>query len=123
MAEVEIISMLMPSPASISNIVAATPGFDFMPAPTMLTRAMSRSDADAGGPDLVGQPLADLGAAGQVVLRHGERDVGDAVVGHVLHDHVDVDVDVGERAEQAGRDAGVVGHAGDRDLGLAGVVR
>src|SRR5262245_23250890 len=43
-ADVEIISMLMPPPARTSNMVAATPGLDFMPAPTMLTRAMSRSD-------------------------------------------------------------------------------
>ena len=43
MAEVEIISMLIPLSASVSNIVAATPGFDFMPAPTRLTRAMSAS--------------------------------------------------------------------------------
>ena len=42
MAEVEIISMLMPAAASVSNIVAATPGLDFMPAPTRLTRAMPR---------------------------------------------------------------------------------
>ena len=43
-AEVEIISMLIPWLARVSNILAATPGFDFMPAPTRLTRAMSRSD-------------------------------------------------------------------------------
>ena len=55
MADVEIISMLMPAAASVSNIVAATPGFDFMPAPTRLTRAMRASVRDAGGADLVGQ--------------------------------------------------------------------
>ncbi len=44
MADVEIISMLMPLPARVSNMVAATPGFDFMPAPTTLTRAMSESE-------------------------------------------------------------------------------
>ena len=43
MAEVEIISMLMPAAASVSKVVAATPGFDFMPAPTRLTRAMPPS--------------------------------------------------------------------------------
>ena len=111
MAEVEIISMLMPSPASTSNIVAATPGFDFMPAPTMLTRAMSRSEDT---------PVAPISSASRWQISvprarssfgHGEGDVGDAVVGHVLHDHVDVHVDVGQLAEQAGRDAGVVGHA------------
>ena len=41
-ADVEIISMLMPLSASVSNIVAATPGFDFMPAPTRLTRGRCR---------------------------------------------------------------------------------
>ena len=43
MADVEIISMLMPCSASTSNMVAATPGLDFMPAPMRLTRPISLS--------------------------------------------------------------------------------
>ena len=43
MAEVEIISMLMPAAASVSNMWAATPGWVCMPAPTRLTRAISSS--------------------------------------------------------------------------------
>ncbi len=54
-AEVEIISMLMPAAARVSNTVAATPGFDFMPAPTTLTRAMSPSLVHPGGADLRGR--------------------------------------------------------------------
>jgi len=38
-ADVEIMSMLMPASARHSNIVAAIPGLDFMPAPMTLTRA------------------------------------------------------------------------------------
>ena len=41
--DVEIISMLTPSFASVSNIVAATPGWVFIPAPTSETRPMSSS--------------------------------------------------------------------------------
>ena len=41
--DVEIISMLTPSSASTRNIFAATPGDDFMPAPTSETLAMSSS--------------------------------------------------------------------------------
>ena len=36
--DVLIISMLTPSSESASNILAATPGFVFMPAPTSVTR-------------------------------------------------------------------------------------
>src|SRR3546814_12379960 len=49
-ADVEIISMLMPAAASVSKVVAATPGFDFMPAPTRLTRAMSASVVTPSAP-------------------------------------------------------------------------
>ena len=41
--DVEIISMLIPSPASVSNIVAVTPGWVFIPAPTTETCATSSS--------------------------------------------------------------------------------
>ena len=121
MAEVEIISMLIPSPASVSNIVAATPG----------VRLHAR--ADEADPwrcwASVVTPTAPISSASAPVIVAGssarssrgtrEGDVGDAVLGHVLHDHVDVDVGVGQRAEQPGGDAGLVGHAGDGDLGLA----
>ena len=38
-----------------------------------------------------------------VVAVHGEGEVGHAVVADVLHDHVDVDVGVGDRARGSGR--------------------
>ena len=43
MVEVEIMSMLISSLASVSNMVAAIPGCDFMPTPTRETRATSAS--------------------------------------------------------------------------------
>ncbi len=50
MADVAIISMLMSLAASVSKTVAATPGWDFMPAPTTLTRAMAGSPVTAAAP-------------------------------------------------------------------------
>ena len=50
MAEVEIISMLIPLSASTWNMVAATPGLDFMPAPITLTFAIARSVTTAAAP-------------------------------------------------------------------------
>ena len=59
-----------------------------------------------------------------VGARQRERDVGEPGRGgrDVLHDHVDVDLDVGERLEDAGGLADLVGDADDGDLGLAAVV-
>jgi hypothetical protein len=48
--EVEIISMLTPASASASNIAAATPGLDFMPAPTSETLAMPGSATTSAAP-------------------------------------------------------------------------
>src|SRR5262249_1344474 len=59
----------------------------------------------------------------EVVLRNGEGDVGASFGRAVLDDHVDVHADVRERPEDAAGDAGPVGHAENRDLGLARVVR
>ena len=91
-------------------------------------RADERDAADGvvevgtAGVDLDDDLVDDLHRAGELVAGHGERDVGVAGGRDVLHDHVDVDVLVGERAEQPGGDAGPVGHAEDRDLRLRDVV-
>ncbi|AKZ57048.1 putative Integrase [Streptomyces ambofaciens ATCC 23877] len=79
-----------------------------------------RVEADAG-PALL-QRVDGLAALG---LRQGEGDVRQAGGGrgHVLHDHVDVDLGVCDRAEDRGRLARLVRHTDDRDLGLRGVVR
>ena len=50
MVEVEIISMLTPASARASNMAAATPGLDFMPAPTSDTLAMSGSATTSAAP-------------------------------------------------------------------------
>ena len=61
MDEVEIISMLMPSWARTSNMVADTPGWVFIPAPMIDTVAMSGSASDLAGADLRLQRPAHLG--------------------------------------------------------------
>ncbi len=48
--EVEIISMLICSPARVRNTVAATPGLVFMPAPMIETLAMSASAVTSAAP-------------------------------------------------------------------------
>ena len=51
--------------------------------------------------------------------RHGEGQVGGLAVGRdVLHDHVDIDVGLGQRTENRRRDAGLVLDLADRDLRL-----
>ena len=54
MVEVEIMSMLIPSAASVSNMVAVTPGCVFIPAPTSDTRATSSSETTPVAPELLG---------------------------------------------------------------------
>ena len=104
MGEVEIISMLMPAPARVSNIVAVTPGWVFMPAPTRETWATSSSAMTETAPS-VGRSARRPRGRHDVVSRHGEGDVGRAVVRDVLHDHVDVDGAVRQPSEQGGGDA------------------
>ena len=102
MAEVEIISMLMPSLASVSNIVAATPGLVFMPAPTSDTLRDVVVVASRRSPPIsaASAPVTPFGR-GEVGLGHGEGDVGRAVDRHVLHDHVDVDAGSSARARNS----------------------
>ena len=122
--EVEMISMLIPASASASKMSAATPGWLFIPAPTTETLAMSGSDGEAGGADRVGETArGSARRARELVLGQRERDVGVPLGRGVLDDHVDVDPGVRERPEDAAGDARLVGHAEDRHLRLAGVVR
>ena len=64
--------------------------------------------------------LEHLAGALEIGRRHGEGDVGgQAVLRHVLHDHVDVDAGLGQRPEDRRRDARACpGTPADRDLGL-----
>src|SRR5262249_60535947 len=69
--------------------------------------------------DLTFRPDQRLGRPLVVGGGNGERHIGcHAVAGDVLHDHVDVDIGFGKRAEDGGRDAGLVLYAADRDLRL-----
>ena len=69
------------------------------------------SAAIAGRPVGLGQRERDVGAARSPLGRD------------VLHDHVDVDLGLGDRREDPRRLARLVRHADDGDLGLAPVVR
>src|SRR4051812_6693173 len=82
-------------------------------------------EADVGVADGVLDLLQRGQRRGAVALGQREGDVGElARLGrHVLHDHVDVDLGVGEDAEELRRLARPVRHAVDGDLALAPVVR
>ena len=56
--------------------------------------------------------------AGQLVLHHGEREIGPSVGRLVLHDHVDCDVAGRHFREDAHRGAGPIGHAEHGHAGL-----
>ena len=74
--------------------------------------------------DVVALVLKQRLRAGEVGLRHGEGHVGLALVAaDVLDDHVDIDARRGERFEDVGHRAGLVGHAGEDHLGLVLVMR
>ena len=122
--DVEIISMFTPSAPSVVKTFAATPGWDFIPAPMTDTLPIdssvwiSRPSSSASG-------ASATRASAQVGARHGERHVRDGALGDglVLDDHVDVHVRDGERGRDPAGDAGRVGHALDRDPGLLGRMR
>ncbi|WP_276307133.1 hypothetical protein, partial [Enterobacter hormaechei] len=54
-------------------------------------------------------------------LVHGEGKIGLTILGDVLNDHIDFDVGIGHRTQDASSDAGGVGHAEHGDLGFAAV--
>ena len=82
-------------------------------------------EADVGVADGVLDLLQRRDGGRAVALGQREGDVGElAGLGrHVLHDHVDVDLGVGEHAEDLRRLTGPVRHAVDGDLAFAAVVR
>src|SRR5690606_35649527 len=67
------------------------------------------------------QGLEDVEGIVHLVLVYGEGEIGGAVGGHVLDDDVDIDVGVGNRAQDLEGGAGAVGHAEYRDLGFVAV--
>ncbi len=69
MVDVEIMSMLISSLASVSNMVAAMPGCDFMPTPTSETRATSASAVTPDAPSSSAVGLRRLHRHGQVGRR------------------------------------------------------
>ena len=70
------------------------------------------------GADRLCDPLGPLQRVGEVVLGHGERDVGPAPLPHVLHDHVDGDAGLGEHGEERVAGARLVGCPFECDPGL-----
>ena len=96
--------------------MAATPGFDFMPAPTRLTRAMSASVVTPVGADLVGEQAAVTSTAGGAGRSCGT--VNEMSVTPWSDTFCTIMSTLTSRsasgAEQAGGDAGLVGHAASR---------
>ena len=65
--------MLMPSSPSVANTFAATPGCDFMPAPTTETLPIVASVGDRADAELARRPArARARAVAEVVARDGE---------------------------------------------------
>src|SRR5690606_19948783 len=56
-----------------------------------------------------------------ITLAHGEAEVSLAVLRDVLNDHIDLDVGISHRSQDASSDAGGVRHAQHRDLGFTTV--
>src|SRR5690606_4746929 len=95
--------------------------------------ARMRAHANADGGHLADLLVADHGARTDMLLHrlfedllgakifaaiHGEGEVGRPVMADVLDDHVDIDIGVGDRAENLVGDTGLVGHAQHSQLGL-----
>ena len=101
--------MLISFSPRVRKTFAATPGWLRIPAPTIETLPTSGSVSTPADVER----LEHLGRRAQVVAGDREREVGLLVVGDrlVLDDHVDVDVRVGEGAEHAPGDAGLVARA------------
>ena len=68
MVEVEIMSMLIPSAARVSKVVAVTPAWDFIPAPTSETRATSSSEVTPVAPSSAQMALVTSTAASRSSL-------------------------------------------------------
>ena len=110
--------MLMPSSASARNMRSATPVCVAMPRPTIDTFDTLASCSTASAPSSSAAFFDGRERLRQIVLQHGERDIGRAVGAGVLHDHVDRHVDAGQLREDRVARARLIGHAGDRDLGF-----
>ena len=109
-SEVEIISMLTPASASASKKVAVTPGWSACPRrPGTSCRSGRRSAATSKPTSALTCASASM-ARGRRSSGQREGDVGQAGRGRgdVLHDHVDVDLGVGDAPEDRGGLAGLV---------------
>ena len=62
--------------------------------------------------------LQNFDGLGGVRIAHGERDIGQAVRTDILDDDINIDIGVGNGLEHLRGDPGLVGDAGDGDLGL-----
>ena len=104
-SEVLISSRLTPASASAPKNFAETPGCERMPAPTSDTLPMCWSKLTSAKPTVCLTCSSAAIARRAVALGQREGDVGElAGLGRdVLHDHVDVDLGVGEDAEDLRR--------------------
>jgi hypothetical protein len=89
-----------------------------MPTPTTESLAICSSHGHLAAPDRGEHGFQGLDGPGRLGLGHREGQVRHPAAAHVLDDHVDVDVRVGEPAEHLRRGSGLVDDVADDDLGL-----
>ena len=118
-SEVVMARILMERSASALKAWAATPAWLRMPMPMTEILATSVAPSSRRITDRLFCLGEDIERALIVRRRHGEGEVGVLAVGRdVLHDHVDIDIAFGERAENGRRHAGLVLDLADRYLRL-----
>ena len=123
--DVEIISMLMPSSASVSNTLAATPGMRAHPGADDRDLAHLLVGVDPLDAELADARLSAARPRRRSSRRDRERDLGARGPRSqrlVLDDHVDVELASASAVKIARRGARAVGHAEQRDPGLLGRV-
>ena len=72
----------------------------------------------ACGAEFLGDGPGDVERLGEIVGRDGKGDVGESLLGEILHDHVDGDPRGGQRREQLVVAPWLIGHPFERDPGL-----
>ena len=116
--------MFTPASPSTVKVLAATPGWLFIPAPTSETFPIRASVAISPMPSSATSGSSASRARVEVVARHGERHVGAAPVGSGSFWMIMSTFTFASASAVSTRpgDAGLVGQAGEGDAGLVGGV-